>query len=214
MYGLTDTQKKFMDQHFTECDECNKRKKIYAVKLGKVLSDNRLECLTVEENIVDFFLGDVDTYLHKKIEQHLQSCETCKYLFEKINQSPAPENYFQKIYSQFSKLPLKMRQFMDDLQNQLATLAILTVRPLKVAPSFLGSHPRGTKKITHDQGDIILNVGCKKKEIKLFSTDNVELDSQKSDENGIVIFKDFIGGEYQVQLEGFEIIDIKYPKPS
>jgi len=189
VYGLTDIQKKIMDQHFTECDECNKRKKIYAVKLGKVLSDNRLECLTVEENIVDFFLGDVDTYLHKKIEQHLQSCETCKYLFEKINQSPAPENYFQKIYSQFSKLP-------------------------QVAPSFLGSHPRGTKKITHDQGDIILNVGCKKKEIKLFSTDNVELDSQKSDENGIVIFKDFIGGEYQVQLEGFEIIDIKYPKPS
>lgn len=210
-FGLTDAQKEMLEKHFDECDDCRKRKEIYANKIDRIIKQNRSECVTVEENLVDFFLGDVDDCLHEKIKQHLQTCESCQYLFEKLKQSPAPKNYSQTFHSQFSKLPFKMRDFIDNLQDRLATLAVLTVKPLKAAPVFLGSHLRGTKNITHAQGDIIVNVGCKKKEVKLFSTNDVELDSQKSDENGIVIFKDFIGGDYKLQLEGFEIIDIKNP---
>ncbi|MBN1350178.1 hypothetical protein JXJ21_12260 [candidate division KSB1 bacterium] len=211
-FGLNDIRRETFEAHFKSCTACSQKKEALQAQLQLADAGNRLYCIEIEENLVDYIVGDIDEKLGEKISSHLKKCFQCQYLYHKLIQSPLPDVKNNQDSSRLMKLPEKLHTFVEKLQRQLVTLANISIRPLNAVPAFLGSDESTGKKISHINGDIILNVGEKNKEVKLLSPKNVELDAQNSDENGVVVFKDFIGGEYRVQVEGFEVVDIKYKK--
>ncbi|MBN2093122.1 zf-HC2 domain-containing protein, partial [candidate division KSB1 bacterium] len=210
-YGLTEQKRQEFESHLIHCEDCNARIEHFSGLLSKVTTENRLECEQIEDDLIDYNFGDLDTSRMEQIKLHLDECESCRYLASrlKIAMAETNENHSRKSLS----LPHKY-QIMENvriIKSKIGTIINLLISPLEPAPAFMGKNEtRNLKRIQHSGGDLILNLNDYGMKASLLTLNNVELDFQISDECGLAIFSDFLPGMYHILIEGVQIKKLEY----
>lgn len=212
-FGLTEAQRKDAEEHLFWCEECAATQKQFAEKLHATLAENESECQRIESDLAEYLLGELAVPRNQEIENHLASCSRCRFLFDSTKMA-LPENVAAPSTGTMSILK-QINRFLEEFKATLGTIANLTLKPPSAIPTFLGKHPRtGLSPISHSGGDICLNIHKPLQNACLFTTDNLELQTQKSDEFGIIVFRDFLAGDYLVGVEGHEVTSVQYLQPA
>jgi len=212
-FGLTDAQRKDAEEHLFWCEECAAAQKQFAEKLQATLAENELECQFIENDLAEYLLGELTDTRNREIENHLASCSRCRFLFDSTKKA-LPEDIAISSPGSTSILK-KITRFLDEFKETVGTIANLTLNRPSAIPAFLGKHPRtGLSPVSHSGGDLCLNVHKPLQKVSLFTADDLELQTQKSDEFGIVLFHDFLAGQYQVGVEGYEVAGVHYLQPA
>lgn len=211
-YGLTKEKREEIDNHLETCDECNAKKDKYFHLLAEMQNENKMACTQIENNLVDYRLEKLDEAQNQKIEDHLKTCDSCNFIYNRLNynklydiQKSSPISFSEQIFNE-------LEHYLQQIKSKLVTFANLMIQPLEPAPAFLGRPTRGLKKITHHGRSIVLNIGEADHNVHLYSMKTIKLDTRKSDEFGIVTFDDFLPGDYQIQVDGYHINNIEYVK--
>lgn len=211
-YGLTKEKREEINNHLLTCVECNTKKEKYSRLLTDMQQENETECTQIENQLVDFRLGKLKESQIQQIEAHLKTCDSCHFIYNRLNfpiLTDVKENSTPSFSEQLQK---ELEKYLHQLKSTLMTFASLILYPLEPAPTFLGRPTRGLKEITHQGGNLVLNIGKTDHHVHLYSTNAMKLDTQKSDEFGIVTFNDFLPGKYQIQVDGYHIENIEYVK--
>lgn len=208
-FGLTESQRQDVEKHLLLCEECTEMHQQCANEIKKMVKENELECQSIEDDMADYLLDDISPKRKLEIEQHLEKCDSCRFTLNSLKNfslEPAEAHIPGKI-----SISNKLKRYLAELKDAFGTIANLTINPLPTAPVFLGKHTQpGLERISHNGGDICLNIQKPFQNVSLFSSEQMELKTLKSDEFGIVVFEDFLPGDYQVGIDGFEVKNVKY----
>jgi hypothetical protein len=211
-YGLTKEKREGIDNHLLTCAECNTRKDKYFQLLADMQRENKIECTQTENMLVDYRLERLSEAQIQKIEAHLETCDSCKFISERLNFGVLSDVKEKSRTSISDQIQNELERLLHQVKSKLVTFAILIIQPLEPAPAFLGRPTRGLKQVTHNGGSLVLNIGGADHNVHLYSMNAMKLDSRKSDEFGIVTFDDFLPGDYQIQVDGYRIDNIEYMK--
>jgi len=211
-YGLTKEKREEIDNHLLTCAECNTRKEKYSQLLAAMQRENKIECSQIENMLVDYRLDRLREAQVQKIEAHLETCDSCKFISERLNLGVLSDVREKSPTSLSDQIQNELEKLFHQLKSKLVTFAILIIQPLEPAPAFLGRPTRGLKQLTHNGGSLVLNIGTAYQNVHLYSMTAMKLDSRKSDEFGIVTFDDFLPGDYQIQVDGYRIDNVEYMK--
>jgi hypothetical protein len=208
-FGLTDVQRQNAEKHLLLCEACSASQRQFADKIQRMVAENELECQAFENDMADFLLGELSLARNQAIQKHLEDCPRCRFVFHFVKKF-LPADAADPAVGGVSMIK-KISRYLAELKSTLGTIVNLSIIPLSEAPAFLGKHtPSGLTRISHTGGDICLNIPKPFKNISLLTPDFLELKTLKTDEFGIVVFKDYLPGEYQIGVEGFEVSDVKY----
>jgi hypothetical protein len=217
-------EKNELRAHLDACRNCQEQALALQRALKEVQQENARECDLVMANLSDYLDGRKTTVSGIVLKDHLQECDICRALERRLATElsyeevmalnyPVPASLEQKIekilaanqeHSPLADLIESLAGKVDALVDRI----VLVLAPAP-APAFLGNRLAGTAQIqTTCTRDLSIDVGAPGRKAKIFSEDNVELDRQISDQNGIVVFKDFVPATYKLFVEGFEIKDV------
>jgi len=217
-------EKNELRAHLDACRNCQEQVLALKSTLNDVEQDNARECDIVMANLSGYLDGKRTTAAGIVLKDHLEECQACRALQRRL----APELSYEEVMALDYPVPASLEQKIEkilaanqdhsplmDLVESLAGKVdalvdrIVLVLAPSPAPAFLGNRPAGTAQIqTTSTRDLKIDVGAPGRKAKIFSEDEVELDRQISDQNGIVVFKDFVPATYKLLVEGFEIKDV------
>jgi len=217
-------EKNELRAHLDACRNCQEQVLALKNALNDVEQDNTHECDIVMANLSDYLDGKVKTVTGIVLKDHLEDCAACRALQERLTPEPSYEDVMALDCSVPAALEQKIEKILaanqahsplldivESLAGKVDALVdriVLVLTPAS-APVFLGNRPAGTAQIqTTCTRDLKVDVGAPGRKAKIFSEDDVELDRQISDQNGIVVFKDFVPATYKLLVEGFEIKDV------
>ncbi|MDZ7360003.1 MAG: zf-HC2 domain-containing protein [candidate division KSB1 bacterium] len=218
-------EKNALRAHLDACRNCYEQALVLQQALNDIQQENGRECEIVMDNLSDYLDGKITTAAGVVLKSHLKECAICQNLERRLATEISYENVMALGYPVPASLAQKIEAILAanqgdsplaDLVESLAGKVdalvdriVLALTP-SAAPAFLGNHPAGTAQIqTTCTRDLKIDVGAAGRPAKIFSEDDVELDRQISDQNGLVIFKDFVPATYKLSVEGFDIKDVR-----
>ena len=83
-FGLTESQRYDVESHLLLCEECTSLQKQYANEIQAQITENELECKSIEDDFADYLLSDLSQDRQHMITQHLETCESCRFLFDSL----------------------------------------------------------------------------------------------------------------------------------
>lgn len=228
-FGMTEPQRQEIDQHLQGCASCRQKKRTLEQELQQLKQGNRQECEFVRQNLPDYIENRLTGTTVASIAAHLEACELCHFLYvrnagepdpakiEALN-IPVPEtllpNLLKTVANEVARLARSQstvtETFGSQLEAGIGQLIRLILQPAALQPAFLGEIPAGAHQIQHPGGDLQLAVGRPQIRVQIFSRDGRQLGEATSDEQGLVIFRDFEKAEYQITTPGFEILEVTY----
>lgn len=205
-FGLSEEKRQELQQHFLLCDECHQKIEYYTGLIAKSNLENETECRQIENELVDYKMDEIDKSRKEKIDRHLGECEKCRYLFDRLNLYESEAEDSVEIKTRRTSKKEELLSHIKAFRDKIGSLISITLEPLQPAPAFLGKDKTEiSHKIKHTGGDILVHLNKAGQKATLLSNDNRELDRRKSDEVGMVIFDDFLPGEYQIKVPGAQI---------
>ncbi|GEM_PF-4279775 len=217
-------EKNELRAHLGVCRNCQEQASALQRALNDVEQENARECDVVMANLADYIDGKKITAAGIVLQDHLKECDVCRALERRL----ATELSYEEIMALDYPVPASLEQKIEKIlaanqkHSPLADFAesfagkvdalvdrIVLILTPSTAPVFLGNRLAGAAQIqTTCTRDLSIDVGGPGRKAKIFSENNVELDRQISDQNGIVVFKDFVPATYKLFVEGFEIKDV------
>jgi hypothetical protein len=210
--------------HLDACRNCQEQALALQRALTDVQQENARECDVVMANLSDYLGGKKFTAAGIVLKNHLEECDVCRALERRLAREISYEEVLALDYPVPASLEQKIEKILaanqehSPLADLIESLAgkvdalvdrIVLVLTPSTTPVFLGNRLAGAAQIqTTCTRDLSIDVGAPGRKAKIFSEDNVELDRQISDQNGIVVFKDFVPATYKLFVEGFEIKDV------
>ncbi|MBD3291062.1 hypothetical protein GF337_19800 [candidate division KSB1 bacterium] len=160
--------------------------------------------------------------------KHIEECYACRALndivkdtpeFEEIMalNIPVPATLKNTIDSLLShrqaahpeNSALKLKDFFKDKKEHLFDKISLFLTPAP-QPAFLGKRLSGVKEVELTGKSVVISTGKAHAAVKIYSIKDIELQSKKTDGEGIVVFENFLPGKYKIYMEGFKIEKLNY----
>lgn len=233
-HGLSKEQKLQVEKHLSECKICAKKKLELEQEIKTSALESEKECELVRNNLIGYISGEIKAVPGVDIEEHLNECETCKFLYNSNKKRftrqeiealeiPVPDHLLpnilnavtDEIAAERQRESLRLKSSAIKIKNELKQFVEcikISLQQLEPAPGFLRKVAFNAKKISHSGGDLVLDIGEKNVGVTIFSLQDLELAEQRSDTGGKVVFKDFEKAEYKIFIEGFDIREIRYVK--
>lgn len=216
-------EKSELEAHLQACPDCRDQAVALKHEYDAMRRENKRECDAVMLNLPAYLDGKTIT-TDVDMKEHLNECQACQMLQRALKKKLVYEQVLAFDYAPPQSLEQKINDLLaanqensplaalvDSLTNKVDELIdriVLVLRPMP-APVFLGGAAFDAVPIeTTSTRDLKVDVGAPGRTVKIFSADDVELDSQISTPDGIVVFKDFVPAKYKLQVEGFEINDL------
>ena len=233
-FGLNKDERSEVDKHLNGCEKCRKKREKIERKINASADKSKMECELVRNNMAAYILGDIKEIAGINLEQHLNECETCSFLYSRNQKQltleemgalniPVPVGLLPKILTAVAEaIPAKeasvslpevslSEEISRGIEKAIKYFRVI-LRPLEFKPAFRGKAVFHAKKINHTGGDFMLDVGEQNVTVRIFSLDDVELGEQQSDKQGNAIFKDFEKAEYKIAVDGYEIGEVQSVK--
>lgn len=211
-------------QHLRECDICRTNYAELKGKIDRMMLENKQECEMYRARLMQFHLesGKIPD------SKHIEECDACRALndivednpeFEKIVNLdfPVPESLTNTIDSLLSRKgtayqenpAYKLKEFFKEKEEHLFEKVVLFLTPAP-QPAFLGKRSSGVKNVEFTGKSIVIATGKAHATVKIYSIKNTELESKKTDEEGIVVFENFLPGKYKILVENHKISQLNY----
>lgn len=231
-FGLNKDERSAVEKHLYGCKQCRNKKD----KIERTMKDseeqNKRECELVRNNMAAYITGEIKQVAGVDFEQHLNECETCSFIYSRNKKQltfeemealniPVPDDLLSNILTAVTEaIPREgTSEFLPELSlseaigrgiEKAVNYIQILLQPLELKPAFRGKALFHAKRLNHNGGDLVLDLGEPNVTVRIFSLDDVELGEQQSDSQGRAIFKDFEKAEYKIDVEGHEIRDIQY----
>ena len=233
-FGLSKDVKLEVDKHLDGCEKCRKKKDQIERKIKASAENSKRECELVRNNMAAYIQGEIKDVAGINLEQHLNECETCRFLYSRNQKQftleemealniPVPDRLLPNILTAVTEAMAGEEALVSSPEVSLSeeigrgiekaiNYVKILLQPLEFTPAFRGKALFRAKRINHTGGDLVLDIGEKNVTIRIFSLDDVELGEQQSDNQGRAIFKDFEKAEYKIAVEGYEIGEVQNVK--
>ncbi|MBN1347908.1 zf-HC2 domain-containing protein [candidate division KSB1 bacterium] len=225
---LSPDRQKTLAEHLRRCNSCRGRLQVLKSKLQSMRSDNQRQCRRFQRMMLQHIDGALDDVQRSQFAQHLDDCPRCSHLYrifrnlstgEYSDQADIeiPEISRARIESTVTealrksnpvpRLKPQKEELLDHFQTAARRL-ILRFYPLQPALKFRGETD-DLCVIEHAGGDLILETGLKNVTIELTNIFEEFTLKAMTDENGDVIFKELVRGEYVPSTDGYRLGEMK-----
>ncbi|MGP8330235.1 MAG: anti-sigma factor family protein [Methanosarcinaceae archaeon] len=227
--GLSGSQRQQIARHLSECAKCSRELSRIQLELKNMNSKNTTECQLISQQLIPYIEVELEPQKMTEIEQHLNQCDRCRILYNKIMELPSWEQvaataveipaYVQKYIENAVILELKKTQKQPHRQviqekvvrdvNKIMNRVTLFFRPIQPAAVFRKGKSTELKVIEHPGGDLLLHTGLSAVLIELSSIFDDFTVNGKTDDTGEIVFIDLKKGDYVVNAAGYKLAQIK-----
>jgi len=211
--------------HLNICPKCREKLHVLEKEVTQMNERNEKECKLIREHLLDYAEGKCTNIAGIDMAEHLEECTNCNFIYEQLQKKltlqeteplniPIPDRLTKNIQQLLNKKSMDLKTQIKPVKALKSKLYALMDRiELFVvptpAPEFLSNTIiTGDAEIEFFDKDVAVDVGATGRKVKLFSLENLELDCQISNQDGIVVFKDFLPDKYKIIVDGFEIKEV------
>jgi len=219
-------------RHVDSCENCQQQIKQHKTSLENLQQQNEKTCREVIDKLIQLLKNDQCDNLPTDIKDHLNECESCGTLYSFCQNSLTLDDTDQidieipqeilnrideKIYDALDQLQFEQAEEKEKYtpttvfkkqKTKVRTIGVQIIPALNPA-LVRGNNDRKLPFFEHDGGTLKLKTGEKHTKVSLYAIFEDKTFEQLTDELGYVIFEDLPADDYQININGYEVKNIK-----